>query len=237
MTTAQASELQEKRITLDKQIARFRPLQCIYMPGIAITLSAANAESRSKSLDVENVKLLLPSALAPSLREMGCHPGLPAMEEQLREGQCREALDRIRYLEWAKMHFIHHRNRNIRGQKRYTRALTLIEHMNVRVRLAVLKYRTARSALLALRGPGDWEKELRELQDDDIRSPNATEFSIEDPNDLVGPDGRAKSKKQQVEVEKRLGEGRRLMSWIWQGAVVDGEDEGLNESVWLLPVN
>ena len=78
-----------------------------------------------------------------------------------------------------------------------------------------VKYREARAALFKLLGPGTWEKELRELSHKDLTTPDGTEISIEDPNDVIGPDGRQVSKKKKLIIERNLGEGYRSVSWIW----------------------
>jgi hypothetical protein len=238
LTTSQASELQQKRISLQKRIATFRHLQTVYMPGVVMKL-AADSASDDKPHDIEDVRLWLPSELDTDLREHGCHKDLAKMEEQLREGQCRDALDKIRNLQCAKMHFIHHRNSNVRGQKRATRSHALIDGITQRVNLSATRYRDARNALVALRGPGVWEDELRVLKDEDICSPNASAFNIENPDDPIGPDGRLKTKKQREEIEKRLGEGRRTLSWIWFNGVTGDETKGeeLNEGELQKPLS
>jgi hypothetical protein len=226
LTTSQASELQQKRMSLQKRLTAFRRLQTIYMPGVAMKLAAENARDDGPH-DIEDVRLWLPSELDSQLRTHGCLEGLSSMEEQLREAQCRDALDKIRNLERTKMHFIHHRNSNTRGQKAATRSHTLIDGITLKIKLAASRYRDAHEALVALREPGDWETELRVLKDEDICSPNASTFDIENPDDPIGPDGRLKSKKRRIEIEKQLGEGRRAISWIWFNAV--GTENGAGE--------
>ena len=85
-------------------------------------------------------------------------------------------------------------------------------------------------------GPGDWERELKELNDGDLTTPDGTEISIENPNEEIGPDGRLLSKKRRVALERGLGEGRRVVSWIWtvKGSAGNGEDDGLNEGKSIL---
>ena len=85
--------------------------------------------------------------------------------------------------------------------------------------------------MLELIGPGDWETELKELNDGDLTTPDGTELSIEDPNEEIGADGRLLSKKRRVALQRGLGEGRRAVSWIWRvkGSTGNGEDEGLND--------
>jgi hypothetical protein len=85
--------------------------------------------------------------------------------------------------------------------------------------------------LLALQGPGDWEKELRELQRGDLTTPDGTELCIEDPHDNIGPNGKGKSKKQKKVDQLGLGEGKQTISWIWRvaGAMGDGKDAVIND--------
>jgi hypothetical protein len=230
LTMTQAHDLQQKRISLQKRINGFRELQRVYMPVVEMKLKEADDGDNQR--DVEDVKLWLPSELDLTLREHGCHEGVASMEEELREGQCRDALDKIRNLQRAKMHFIHFRNTNTRGQRPATRAQNLINSISSKIHLATSRYRDARLALFHLRGPGKWEEELRVLNDEDIRSPNSSVFDIEDPDDMFGPDGRLKSKKQREEIErnKQLGEGRKTLSWIWLNVVgKEDDDDELNE--------
>ena len=66
--------------------------------------------------------------------------------------------------------------------------------------------RATRQALFDLMGPGDWERELKELDDGDLMTPDGTEISIENPNKEIGLDGRLLSKKQRITLERGLGE-------------------------------
>ena len=85
--------------------------------------------------------------------------------------------------------------------------------------------------MLALQGPGDWERELQELRHGDLTTPDGTELCIEDPHDDIGPNGKEKSKKQKKAEQLGLGEGKRKISWIWRvaGAMGDGKDVVLND--------
>ena len=51
-------------------------------------------------------------------------------------------------------------------------------------------------ALFELIGPGNWERELKELNNGDLTMPDVTEISIKDPNEEVRPDGHLLSMKQ-----------------------------------------
>jgi hypothetical protein len=87
-----------------------------------------------------------------------------------------------------------------------------------------VKYREARAALFKLIGPGAWENELRELSHKDLTTPDGTEISIEDPKNVIGPDGRQVSKKNRLIIERKLGEGYRAVSWIWMCAAATGDE-------------
>jgi hypothetical protein len=87
-----------------------------------------------------------------------------------------------------------------------------------------VKYREARAALFKLIGPGAWENELRELSLKDLTTPDGTEISIEDPKNVIGPDGRQVSKKNRLIIERKLGEGYRAVSWIWMCAAATGDE-------------
>ena len=94
-----------------------------------------------------------------------------------------------------------------------------------------IKYCEARAVLFKLMGPGVWENELRELSHKDLTTPDGTEISIEDPNDVIGPDGRQVSKKKRIIIEHNLGKGYCTVSWIWMcaPATVDDTDAVLHE--------
>jgi hypothetical protein len=136
------------------------------------------------------------------------------------------------------MHFIHFQNSNIQGQRPATRAHTLIDGVTDKISLAASRYHDARVALLVLRGPGEWEEELHILNDEDICSPNLSTFNIENPDDMIGPDGRLKTKKQHKEIERlrQLGEGHRVLSWIWFNAVGKEGDGGVELDEGVLPI-
>ena len=136
----------------------------------------------------------------------------------------------------AKTHLVQFRNKNVCGQRPNTRAVDAISRLDDKLSLAIGKYRRACTTLLALWGSGEWEIGLKILCDEDIRSPGDVETSIEDPNDTIGANGKKKTKKQLEALSKGLGEGRRVISWIWVAdrLVGDGTDPGLHEGESLL---
>ena len=63
------------------------------------------------------------------------------------------------------------------------------------------------------------------LQSMDICGPTASiSGDIDDANDIIGSDGRRKSKRQCEALSHGLGEGYRTTSWIWAcGTIASGE--------------
>jgi hypothetical protein len=225
-----------------RQLKQFRSLQDVYTPAAAVMISQAEEaqqhlpEMKRVQPEVEHQQLWLPSALPVNHRTHSCRAGLVNFEARLRRAQCLDALEKIRTLQRGRLSFIGFRNRNIRGQNPTTRAADTINRIEDKCKALAVKYRATRQALFELIGPGDWERELKELNDGDLTTPDGTEISIEDPNEEIGPDGRLLSKKRRVALERGLGEGRRVVSWIWivKGSTGNGEDEGLNEGMSIL---
>lgn len=111
-----------------------------------------------------------------------------------------------------------YKNRNIRYQGPTTRARQKINTNEGKIIAHADKYRAARKALLALIGPGDWEKEWRVLERRDVRC-----LKDDDP-----------------ETELPTSEGRRTMSWIWMAASrrdgeagdIRGMGDGASAMLW-----
>lgn len=193
-------------------------------------------EARRARVEVERQKLWLPSELPSGHREHGTHPKLAAIELKLRRAQCDDTLEKVRSLQRARLSMISFRNRNVRGQAPNTRSVDSIRRLEDKCLAAAVRYNAARAALLALQGPGDWERELQELHRGDLTTPDGTELSIEDPHDDIGPNGKGKSKKRKKAEQLGLGEGKRKISWIWRvaGAMGDGRDAVLNDGQYPL---
>ena len=214
------------------------------MPAATIMLNKDEAsqqalpEANCRSSEAEFQLLWLPSSLPADHRKHNCSVNLVEIEIKLREAQCYDALDRIRSLQRGRLSFIGFRNRNIRGQNPNTRAKDTLDRLEDKTKAMAVKYMAARDALLALQGPGSWEKQLRPLMHGDLTTPDGREISIEIPGDTVGPDGRTLSKKKRMAERLDLGQGKKTVSWIWTtiGAVGDDDDavlhEGKEPSIW-----
>ncbi|KAJ8695381.1 hypothetical protein PTI98_007984 [Pleurotus ostreatus] len=218
MTALQMSQLQEKRVNVQRQIKQFRTEQRIYMPVVDTILQR---DEGSKRVAVEDMPLMLPSDLDDELRESGCVDGLSAKEDQLREAQCQDALERIRLTQRAKRHIMIHKRKSQPGQRTGTRARSDFERLDVKISQAAVKYRTAHAALIRFRGGVSVLKQLPYLRDQDICPPPAFDVdNIEPARNLQ-------------EAAERLGEGRREIPWIWRtaGVLGDGEDASLNDGL------
>jgi hypothetical protein len=86
-----SAEIIEKRTKLTCYLTRFCKLQAVYMPGalqalVECPVPMEEVEVVKASL-VENVPLLLPSALSPELCAFRCNKGVEAIEMCLRDTQ------------------------------------------------------------------------------------------------------------------------------------------------------
>ncbi|KAJ7065998.1 hypothetical protein B0H15DRAFT_743445, partial [Mycena belliarum] len=176
-TSIQATDLQRKRTLLLTTIGRFRDEQADFMPGIASWLADRAPDDKAKP---EDIPLYLPSSFNVEARTAMCVPGLSAEEERLRHAQAAEALRELcRHLRTRT--FAHSfKRKHTAGQAAYTKSQALQSAIEARIRGAATSYRTARAALLALRGAGEWELVYRQLQFHDIRGMNERALNDEE---------------------------------------------------------
>ncbi|KAI9069790.1 hypothetical protein FKP32DRAFT_1559042 [Trametes sanguinea] len=216
------AELHERRTSLRRKVQKYRELQSIYMPAI-VSVLAEDAASRTDVQEVENIRIGLPSEIGSSRRSVICGHRLLEMEIRLREAQCRDALQDLRNKLHTIQQLYNYKKLNVRNQGPNTRARTSISQQDTRKDRAVRKYRRARRALFALRGPGDWEKELQVLEDHDVRA-----LEDDDPRMVA-------KRKRKRDDQVGPAEGRRKLSWIWQAAGSQ-DSEGMIDSLrveWL----
>lgn len=212
LSQAEATDLKKRRTRLQKNLRLFRKLQSVYITGAALQISKESV-AREVELDVEDEKIWMPSDFPPRLRTRACYAGLAAKEEELREAECLDGLEMIRNAQRTLRAFYAYRDQNIRGQAALTRAGSTVERQIERSKFAEEKYRRARKALLRLRGPGIWESRLRPLENADVVSMAGSDFDV----DQLLP----------------LGEGHRVISWIWltEASLGDGSDKDLLQGV------
>jgi len=157
-----------------------------------------------------------------------------------------DTLEKIRHILRVKSRMVHFKNKNVRGQTSSTRSRAVIDRIQERAAHLAHYYRLVRAAKLSLSGPGQWEKQLQDLKDGDVRS-------YQDPNRLKKQHGRRGTIEDgQLETlvpssgvgsatdsinlmpESRsrrdgTGEMTRTLSWIWLVERRDGKVEGLND--------
>jgi hypothetical protein len=155
-------------------MTRFRNLQTTYMPVVTHLLASRPPSSASEQPEV--TPLYLPSELS-ALQLSQCVPGLTDIEKKLREAQCSSSLERLRNQLFIKTRFLVHKGLHLRHQAATTRARSLLDRNERKIRLHAAKYRDARAALFRLHGDDVSSFEWEELKEEDIRC-------MEDPDAL-----------------------------------------------------
>ncbi|EIW81617.1 hypothetical protein CONPUDRAFT_73294 [Coniophora puteana RWD-64-598 SS2] len=213
LTADERSQFEQRRTSLRREISRLQEVQRAYMPGVETLITQKDGNSDHEP---EKVILWMPSSLNAEARKI-CTHDIANTELELREAECHAALEKIRSLIQTKYHFQIYRNLNVRGQKKSSRARTLIDEYERKIRVVHSKYEHAHTAFLSLKGPGHSGLELKILTKADIRALN------EPTMEPVTPRRRARV------VEQGLGEGQRIISWIWTMKGISGTDSGRHE--------
>ena len=169
-----------------------------YIPGIGPLV--ANTTSELLSLTAEDVPLFLPSSLSPNHRDTLGFSKTLAHEIQLRIAQADDSLADIRHHLRLISGLWQFKRVNISGTGNHpnTRMRSLFNRFNHRMRQSVLRYRAARSAVLAA-NLGQHQDRLKDLKDSDVRGPGKNDFYLQEP-------GKA---------NYGTSKGRYEISWIW----------------------
>uniref|UniRef100_D8QJP9 CxC2-like cysteine cluster KDZ transposase-associated domain-containing protein n=1 Tax=Schizophyllum commune (strain H4-8 / FGSC 9210) TaxID=578458 RepID=D8QJP9_SCHCM len=232
-TSTQQLDVLKKRAKLRKSIDKFRSWQRIYMPSLADHLSHNDLNTYGKVIDeTEHMRLFLPSELSDAARNSACAPGVVTTETTLRAAEAEQSLEDLRRALRIKTATNQFRQANVRHISMATRAHTAFDKIAKRVHIAKMRYRFARNCLVHLRGPGEWERQLRPLNDEDIRALNERALTAEERAErerarALGHDvDWAASDGVVLEGVVNAGEGSRRLSWIWymdpgQAAITD----------------
>lgn len=102
------------------------------------------------------------------------------METQLREAEACDSLKHLRQGLRARTMTSEFKLKNITGQIHNTRTQGVLRKIDLQVYKNKIRYRHARSAILSLKGCGKWEKELKVLDDDDVRGLSERALSQEE---------------------------------------------------------
>ncbi|KAJ6463641.1 hypothetical protein C8R47DRAFT_992530 [Mycena vitilis] len=201
-TASQKLAFTKRRTALLKRIHKFRQMQAIYMPVVRNALTNAQKQvfdGNGEQLP-EVTRLFMPSEIqSKTVRLNVCVIGLPDVERQLRRGEASEALEAVRQGLRTRTMTNRFRLRNWTGQGMMTKGQGILRQVNIKISIAKVRYRYARVALLALEGHGEWEAQLRVLNDDDGGIARAAGVAT--------------------------GEGAHTLSWIWYSAGLTATDE------------
>jgi hypothetical protein len=131
-----------------------------------------------------NVRLFLPSELNDCDRRWYCPSGLAGLENRLRYAEATDALENLHH--HLRTHSFTNRFKiaNVTGQINNTRSRETQNRIDDKVRQSQLQYCHARTALLALRGKGEWEQVLQVLERSDIRALNERQMTEQEKDDI-----------------------------------------------------
>jgi hypothetical protein len=200
-TQNQLVDLEEKRRILITRINKWREAQLSYVPEIGSLVANTTSKLLSAALSAEDVPLFLPSSLSPNLQTTPGFTKALAHEVKLRIAQANDALADIRHNLRTISGLWQFKKVNISGTGNHpnTRMRSLFNRFNHRMRQSVLRYCTARSALIAAKTGQQWEDTLPDLKDSDVRGPGKDDFYLQEAGKAIH--GASK--------------GRYEISWIW----------------------
>ncbi len=223
-TTYQELNVERQRNVILRDLKKFRRLQLSFMPKFKEYLTDEQRVILDSPVSVlpEETKLFLPSELRAADRALprACVAGLVDWESRLREAECRDALESLRQGLRTRSAGHLFTVRNVTGQAPTTRAEGVQRKVQVNIYLSKLRYRWARNALFRLREHGSWERELRVLNDTDVRGMNERLLTAEEIAERHILAERGLIDELIVDPTKEgavvaRGEGRRQLSWIW----------------------
>ncbi|KAJ7073645.1 hypothetical protein C8F01DRAFT_1360484 [Mycena amicta] len=179
--------------------------------------------------NAEAIRLFMPSDLLDVTKCVkACAVGLPEVEESLRVGEARQALDDLRQGLRTRTMTNRFHLQNCTGQRMLTRGQGILRQVNIKIHKAKIQYQYVRNTLKRLKGNGPWEKELPVLEDSDIRTLNERALTAEEAEQQ-----QAIHDYEEIAEEGgvaafgvvALAEGRRTLSWIWYVAKAEDPTE------------
>lgn len=232
-TPTQKLAFLKRRTALLKKIYNFRQIQRVYMPAVRSVLNDTQRQAFDGNGDQlpEATRLFMPSEIqSAGLRGKVCAIGLAEVEARMRAAEAGDALEQVRHGLRTRTLTNRFRLRNYTGQGMMTKGQGILRQINIKIHIAKLRYRYSRSALLTLRGHGDWEERLRVLKDEDVRALNERALTEEEKAQnahwaelggavIEGGIARASG--------LAAGEGSHTLSWIWYtaGVPAGGDDK------------
>ncbi|KAF7372003.1 CxC2 domain-containing protein [Mycena venus] len=187
-------------------------LQRTYMPNLRRFLTATQRAiwDAETERNAESVRLFMPSDILDNEKRVrACAVGLPEVESELRIGEAHEALNALRLGLRTRTMTNRFWLRHCTGQRMLTQGQGVLCQVNLKIHKAKFRYRYVRNALIRLKGHGPWERELRVLEDSDVRALNERALTAEEHRRGGGIAAFG---------VVAIGEGRRTLSWIWYSA-------------------
>lgn len=228
-TTNQATIDQTRRLGFYRKLASYRTFREAYMPGLVV--NEENAIQATDNIPLDQIPLHLPFSVPLADRAQTCSPSLFVVEADLRYGQASDALEELRRHLRTRTNTNRFKIKNVTGQRANTRARTLQNSIDKRVKISAAKYRWARDAYIALVGLGPSEGVLQELMPADVRALNErglTEYEKEERRRLRFRVG-LPNEDDEFTVEETTsggpGEGYRTLSWIWLRPTGSADEE------------
>ena len=223
--TAQQTRMYEQRTSFHRRLKNFRQIQTLYMPIVCQKVAKDPSSTEAPQL-IEKTPLYLPSSLSPADRLIGCTIGLAGAELNLRQAQCRDALEQLRTMIHIRARLIQYKRYDVRHVGPNTRCNELIVNHEARITRVADKYRRARKAVFALAGTGPWESELRELRVEDLRG-----LQDDDPETVKRKEEQMWKRRKKNKLSTPA-EGNRVQSWIWSG-VSNGDKPYDDSEYWV----
>ncbi|KAH8802319.1 hypothetical protein DL96DRAFT_1718947 [Flagelloscypha sp. PMI_526] len=229
-SNAELIKLEKRRYQLASSLRIFREAQRIYMPG-ALIASEGDLSSQT-AISVEHTKLWLPSQLSPSIRQSACAAQLPEKELKLRHGQMQSTLRDLQKRLYSRKIVIEKRNLRNRGQRETTRSGTLIASISAKIHQDCERYRSIRSAILALATVDELPRltsVYQPLERSDLVVPDEDREDSEGRRRLNAAGGERGSRVGAVGSEVSRGP-----SFIWEAARLEHFDENGDQAAsWL----
>ncbi|KAK7054540.1 hypothetical protein VNI00_003738 [Paramarasmius palmivorus] len=164
-TDFQETNILNRRTALLTRIQRFHKYQVEHIPAIADHIPAITPDDQP-----EDIVLQLPSTFPTEIRSAIFSKDIIHLEDRLRYAYAHEAIDDLTDHLCSRTVAYAHTTRQPASQGAYTKTRAFRDQIESRVKSSEMSYKRHRIALVSLRGPGDWERVLRELRPDDIRA-------------------------------------------------------------------
>jgi hypothetical protein len=234
----------ERTSKLRRKIFAWIDVQTKFFPSLAIVWELEDA-ARARAVQsqtvpgikVSDIMLWLPSAIAasPPRSDIVCMEDVLDHEYCMCVGQAHESLDEVRHLLLVQTYQYKLKDVHMHSVRANTRSNEEIAALNDRVKRVAESYRTAWKALVALGQclkRNEWEVELRELKEDDVRGLSVAKFSDANWKKKKKKETRRESKKVKLNAKWPP-------SWIWINDSIrgdPGDTQAMNEGACNIPV-